>query len=81
LHADWSSLAMPTKPHFTVVGLFVVQAALHHDPSEAQGMGAAFQKLAPEPTGHFIVGVVALGFIALGLHSLACARWIRMLRT
>jgi hypothetical protein len=41
---------------FTMVGLFVVQAAIHHDLSEAQGMGAVFQRLAPEPAGHVMVG-------------------------
>ena len=26
-----------------------------------------------------LLGIVALGFIALGLHSFACARWVRLL--
>jgi hypothetical protein len=26
-----------------------------------------------------LVGVIALGFVALGLHSFACARWVRLL--
>jgi hypothetical protein len=26
-----------------------------------------------------LLGIVALGFVALGLHSLACARWIRLM--
>jgi hypothetical protein len=63
---------------FTMLGAFVVQAALHHDASRAQGMGAGFQDLALQPYGHLLLLVVAAGFIALGLHSIASARWIGM---
>ena len=37
------------------------------------------QLLAAQPFGRVLLGVVALGFVALGLHSFACARWIRTL--
>ncbi|MHB8510499.1 MAG: DUF1206 domain-containing protein, partial [Candidatus Dormibacteria bacterium] len=57
----------------------VLQAALHHDARRAESMGATFRILAAEPFGHAILAAVAVGFVALGLHSLACARWIRML--
>lgn len=63
---------------FTMLGAFVVQAALHHEASRAQGMGAAFQDLAMQPGGHLLLFVVSAGFTALGLHSIASARWIRM---
>ena len=64
---------------FLVIGWFVVQAGLHHDPSKVQGFGGAFEYLHAQPFGHLLLGVVALGFVALGLHSLACARWIRLM--
>jgi hypothetical protein len=32
-----------------------------------------------EPFGRLLLGVVALGFVALGLHSFACSRWIRLM--
>lgn len=32
-----------------------------------------------QPFGRWLLGIVALGFVALGLHSFACARWIRLL--
>ena len=32
-----------------------------------------------QPYGHLLLGVVALGFVALGVHSFACARWMRLL--
>ena len=63
---------------FTMLGAFIVQAALHHDPHRAEGMGAAFQTLAQQPGGHLLLFIVASGFIALALHSFASARWIKM---
>ncbi len=65
---------------FSVVGIFVLQAGLHHDSTEAHGFGPAFQAIANEPLGHALLAIVALGFVALGLHSFANARWIRMPR-
>ena len=64
---------------FLVVGWFVVQAGLHHDPAQAQGFGGAFVFLLAQPFGRLVLGFVALGFVALGLHSFACARWIRLM--
>jgi hypothetical protein len=65
---------------FAMLGGFIIQAALLHDAAKAEGMGAAMQTLAQEPGGHLALFVVAAGFIALGLHSFACARWIRIAR-
>jgi fumarate reductase subunit D len=64
---------------FVVLGWFVVQAGIHHDPAQAQGFGGAFAFLLAQPFGRVILGIVALGFVALGLHSFACARWIRLM--
>lgn len=64
---------------FLVVGWFIVQAGLHHNPGEVQGFDGAFLFLLGQPFGHLVLGIVALGVVALGLHSLACARWIRLL--
>ena len=64
---------------FLVIGWFIVQAGLHHDPSKVQGFGGAFVFLGAQPFGHLVLGLVALGFVALGLHSLACARWVRLM--
>jgi hypothetical protein len=64
---------------FLVIGWFVVQAGIHHDPAQAQGFGGAFLFLLAQPFGRIVLGVVALGFVALGLHSFACARWIRLM--
>ena len=64
---------------FLVIGWFVVQAGLHHDPAQVQGFGGAFVFLLGQPYGRVLLGIVALGFVALGLHSFACARWIRLM--
>ena len=64
---------------FLVIGWSVIQAGIHHDASQVQGFGGAFLFLLSQAYGHWLVGFVALGFVALGLHSFACARWIRML--
>ncbi|MFN2465745.1 MAG: DUF1206 domain-containing protein [Candidatus Dormibacteria bacterium] len=63
---------------FGLLGWFVLLAAINHDAARAHGIGATFQYLAEQPFGHLLLFVVSLGFIALGLHSFACARWIRM---
>jgi hypothetical protein len=64
---------------FLVIGWFLVQAGIHHDAGQVHGFGGAFLFLLSQPYGRWLVGLIALGFIALGLHSLACARWIRLL--
>ena len=64
---------------FTLVGWFVVEGAWHRDPTEVHGYGGAFLALLAAPFGRVLLAAVAAGFIALGLHSFACARWIRLL--
>jgi hypothetical protein len=64
---------------FTLVGWFVLQGAIHHDPAQVHGYGGAFLVLLQQPFGRVLLGIVAAGFVAMGLHSLACARWIRLL--
>ncbi len=66
---------------FTMLGIFVVQAALQHDSSKVRTMAGAFDALAGSAPGHVLLAIVAVGFVALGLHSLAMARWVRMLST
>lgn len=64
---------------FLVIGWFLIQAGIHHDAGQAHGFGGAFLFLLAQPYGRQLLGVIALGFVALGLHSLACARWIRLM--
>jgi hypothetical protein len=64
---------------FTLVGWFVVQGAWHRDATQVHGYGGAFMALLAAPFGRVLLAGVAAGFIALGLHSFASARWIRLL--
>jgi Domain of Unknown Function (DUF1206) len=64
---------------FVVLGWLLVQAGLHRDPGQAHGYGGAFLFLLGQPFGRLLLGVVALCFLALGLHSFAYARWARTL--
>ncbi len=64
---------------FSLVGWFVLQGGLHHDASQVHSYGGAFVFILEQPYGQVLLAAVALGFIALGVHSLACARWIRLL--
>ena len=64
---------------FSLVGWFVLQGGLHRDPTQVHGFAGAFVFLLDQPYGHLLLGLVAVGFVALGLHSFACARWIRLL--
>lgn len=66
---------------FTIVGIFILTAGIHQDAREAHSFGPAFEAVASEPMGHVLLAVVALGFIALGLHSFANARWVRLPRS
>ncbi len=63
---------------FAVIGVFLMVAALRHDPHQAKGLAGALQTLAGQPYGQFLLGVVAIGLIAYGVYSLAEARYRRM---
>ena len=63
---------------FTMLGWFILQAGLSRDASRSESMRAVFRTLGDLPLGHVLLAVVALGLLALALHSCACARWVRM---
>jgi hypothetical protein len=60
---------------FAVIGLFLIIAARDANPGEARGIDSALATLASQPFGPFLLGAVALGFIAYGLYLLAEARY------
>jgi hypothetical protein len=64
---------------FTLVGWFLMDAGINRDAGRAHGFGGAFTFLLAQPYGRLLVGLVALGFVALGLHSFAAARWMRLM--
>jgi Domain of Unknown Function (DUF1206) len=63
---------------FSLVGVFLVKAAVEFDPAKAVGLDGALAKLAHNSYGPFLLGLVAAGLIAFGLYSLSDARYRRI---
>ena len=63
---------------FTIIGIFMVVAAIQHKASDAKGLDGALQALTQQPFGQFLLGIIALGLIAYGLYSFVEARYRRI---
>jgi Domain of Unknown Function (DUF1206) len=63
---------------FGIVGVFLVIAALQHDPKDAKGLDTALQVLLHQPFGPILLGIVALGLVAYGAYSFVEARYRRI---
>jgi hypothetical protein len=66
---------------FMLLGFFVVQAALHYDPKQAQGLDGALRTVAAQPYGPWLLCLVALGLISFGIYSVLCARWMKLTKS
>ncbi|KST69560.1 DUF1206 domain-containing protein [Mastigocoleus testarum] len=62
---------------FVIIGIFLIQAALKSDASEAKGLGGALSSLAQQPFGSWILGFVAFGLVSYGIFSILKARYRR----
>lgn len=62
---------------FCIIGGFLIQAAVEADPTETRGLSGALETLGGQPYGPWILGIVALGFVAYGVHCFAMARFSR----
>ncbi|HEY3992547.1 MAG TPA: DUF1206 domain-containing protein [Ktedonobacteraceae bacterium] len=60
---------------FTIVGIFLIVAAVKHNPKDAKGLDAALVELLKQPFGPWLLGIVALGLLAYGVYSFAEARY------
>ena len=60
---------------FGLIGVFLVKAAIEYDPKTAVGLDGALAKLANQPYGSVLLGIVAVGLIAFALYSLSDARY------
>ena len=60
---------------YALIGLFMFQAAVAADSLKAQGFDGALLKLAQQPYGAVMLGVVSAGLIVFGLYSIMNARW------
>ncbi|OAN58259.1 hypothetical protein A7Q26_14650 [Sphingobium sp. TCM1] len=63
---------------FSLIGWFIISAALNHDPDRAGGLGEALEQLRAQDEGAVLLSVVALGLALFGLFSLIEARYRRM---
>ena len=63
---------------FSLVGVFMIKAAIDFNPNKAVGLDGALAKLANNSYGPFLLGVVAAGLIAFALYSLSDARYRRI---
>jgi len=62
---------------YALIGWFTLQAAATMDAFRAQGIGGALTKLAQQPYGPALLGLVAFGLVIFGIYSVMCARWVK----
>lgn len=60
---------------FALIAVLLAKAAWEYDPAEAVGLDGALARLAGQPYGPVVLGVVAAGLVAFALHCLAEARY------
>ena len=60
---------------FTIVGVYLVLAAIHADPGEAKGLRGALLAVESQPAGAWLLAVVAMGLAAYGVFQLLEARY------
>ncbi len=63
---------------FSIIGMFLIQAAMHHSPEEAGGLGQALLVLLHAPYGRLALGIVSAGFLVFGIYSILMARYRRI---
>ena len=63
---------------FCIVGLFLVVAAVQHNPNDAKGLDSALQVLLHQSAGPILLAIVALGLFSYGVYSFVEARYRRM---
>ena len=63
---------------FALVGYFLIQAAVKHDPKQAESLDGALARFAGEPFGSVAIAVTALGLLAYGVHCFIQGRMRRL---
>ncbi len=60
---------------FTLIGIFLIKAALEYQPREAIGLDGALQKVANASYGPYLLALIAAGLVCYGVYCLADARY------
>jgi Domain of Unknown Function (DUF1206) len=60
---------------FSLIGIFVMKAAIEFDPKDAIGLDGALQKLADATYGPYLLGLTAVGMVCYGIYCLVDARY------
>ncbi len=61
-----------------LIGIFLIIAALRHNPGEAKGLGGALVSLLHQPFGPLLLAVVAIGLLSYGAYSFVESRYRRL---
>jgi hypothetical protein len=60
---------------FSLIGIFLVKAAVEFDPKDAIGLDGALRKLEDAGYGPYLLGLTAAGLVAYGLYCFLDARY------
>lgn len=63
---------------FSVIGFFLIVAALRHNPQQAEGLDSALRTLLHQPYGSVLLAIVAFGLFAYGIYSFVEAYYRRV---
>ena len=63
---------------FALIGVFLFLAAYTRDASRAQGIDGVLKEILAQPSGLWLLGVIALGLIAFGVYSVMSGIWLRL---
>jgi uncharacterized protein DUF1206 len=63
---------------FALVGVFIIKAAVDHEPGKSGGFDTALKSVADAPFGQFLLLAAAVGLICFGVYCLAEARYRRL---
>ena len=60
---------------FTVIGVSLIRAAIHHSPGRVRGTTGAMRMLAAQPFGHVLLVLIGIGLAAYGVYAFVNARY------
>ncbi len=62
---------------FSLVGVFLLLAAYHHDAKQAQGIDGVLTAMLRQPYGPWLLAIVAAGLISFGIYSAMIRRMVK----